>query len=140
MANGMYEVLALIPSSSDFSLERAVGHFGSLHFGKNKVLSEFANSAEDPSLAGFRVWYGDWAIVSWIEDSPSVFEDNRHLASEGALPTTPAVVEACTSRLSVRSDEDPELSHSDEFTDFIEQLQERFEMLIYDPMTDEWWI
>ena len=35
--DGKYEVLALIPEGSDFSLERAVAHFGGLTYGDNAV-------------------------------------------------------------------------------------------------------
>jgi len=139
MANDMYEVLGLIPSNSDFSLENAVVHFESLFFRNLRIRSELTKAEGESSSHGFRVWYGEWAVVAWLDDSSSVLADNKHLMSKNPLPACPEIIGSCMKRLSVWSDEDPELDHSDEITHFTDELRNRFKMFIFDPVNGGWW-
>ncbi len=140
MPNHMYEVLALIPVGSDFSLEKAVSHFGSLLFRNMQLRSQLAKSEDENSSEGFRVWYGDWAIVAWFDDSPSVWVDSQHLMTVNPSPAPTELIGSCTKRLSVWSDEDPQLAHSDEMTHYTDELRKRFGMFIYDPVHGGWWM
>ncbi|MBP3957300.1 hypothetical protein J8F10_18805 [Gemmata sp. G18] len=139
MADGMYEVIALIPETSDFSLEVALKHFGSLKSGSTRLRAEAAVGPGKRKPSGFRVYYGDWAIVAWLEADKSVLEDSRELANRDNLPAPTEVVSTCSRRLSVWSDEDPGFDHTDEFNSFTDELRARFGVLIYDNVNGEWW-
>jgi len=135
----MYQVLALIPPASDFSLDKATEYFRSLRFRDNCVRVESAQAEAQEIPTGFRVWYEDWSIVAWIDDAPGVLVDSQHMVDRGPLSGRPEVVASCARRLSVWSDEDPDFDHSDEMTHFTDRLRERFGMFIYDPVNGEWW-
>jgi hypothetical protein len=145
----MYEVLALIPESSDFTLERAVAHFKKLTFSryrcgkclfkKARVRAELATPKRKRKPSGFRVVYGDWGIDAWLDSGKDVLAESRDLAEEDDLPAQAEVIAACSQRLSVWSDEDPNLDYSDDITAYTDELRERFGMFIYDPVNGCWW-
>lgn len=66
MADDMYELFALIPADSDFTLEKAVAHFRAAHFRGVGLQGEFVNASNSGAGVGFRVRYGDWAVVAWV--------------------------------------------------------------------------
>lgn len=138
MADNMYEVIALIPPNTDFSLDRAVHHFSSLPFRKLRLRTELANAEGASAVTGFRVWYGDWSIMAWLDDAPGVLTDSQDLASKNP-PDSGERIASCDKRLSVWSDEDQDGDHSDEMTHFTDKLRERFGVFIYDPVNSEWW-
>src|SRR5262245_45340740 len=72
MAHGMYEVLALLPETSDFTLEEAVAFFRTRRYGEGTLRAELALSERTQQPSGFRVWYGDWAVVAWLETGRGV--------------------------------------------------------------------
>jgi hypothetical protein len=76
MAGGSYEVLALIPETSDFSLTRAVQHFAMLRFGQIPLKSEPVHVEGNEEVTGFRVDYGDWSVAAWLEDRPRLLEES----------------------------------------------------------------
>jgi hypothetical protein len=149
MSQGMYEVLALIPQTSDFSLERAVSHFSGLTFNKfgsdkfvfknEPMRAEFAQSEGAKEHSGFRVHFGPWSLVAWLETDGTVRAESHEMAQESDLPSPAEVIAGCTQRLSIWSDEDQEFEWSDEFTEFVEQLQMRFGVFVYDPVNGGWW-
>lgn len=149
MADGMYEVLALIPEGSDFTLDRAVAHFagrtfskfrsGQFVYRKHPLRAELATSEQKTTPSGFRVHYGDWGIVAWLETGPTVRGESEEMADSDDLPAPATVIAGCTQRLSVWSDEDPTFDWSDEFTEFTCELRERFGMFIYDCVNGCWW-
>jgi hypothetical protein len=150
MANGRYEVMGLVPASSDFTLDRAVQHYSSLTFTQylrgqpvfvnEPVRAEVVSQDTAAFSTGFRVWYGPWAVVAWLDSGPEVAEDNRYLAEEPGLPAPPEVIAGCPYRLSVYSDyDDPDFNNSDRFTEFTDELMERFGMFIQDYVRGGWW-
>jgi hypothetical protein len=149
MANGMYEVLALIPYESDFTLDGAVRYFASKTFSrfragrcifKNEpVRAELATSEGKGTSSGFRVFYGEWSIVSWLEDRPHVLVESCEMAEDENLPGPADVIRGCSRRLSVWSDEDRGGDHSDDFIKFTDQLREQFGAFIKDCVNGGWW-
>jgi hypothetical protein len=139
MSNGMYEVIALIPSASDFSLEKAVAHFGTSCYRKTLLRSELAQVEGESSFTGFRVWYGDWTVVAWLDEVPGVLLDSQSLLDEEPLPASQEIIASCGKRLCVWSDEDETGDHSDHITHFTDELRKRFGLLIYDPVQGGWW-
>jgi hypothetical protein len=143
MPHGRYEVMGLVPSSSDFTLERAVLHFASLTFTQYKqgravfrneaVRAELLSADRDSWSHGFRVWYGPWPVTAWLDSGPDVQEANRDMAEEDDLPAPAEVIAGCPSRLSVSSDpDDPDYDNSERFSEYTDQLRERFEVFIHD--------
>jgi hypothetical protein len=150
VANGYYELIGLVPASSDFTLERAVRHYssqtftqrlrGRLVFNKEPVRAELLSGEGEPSPTGFRVWYGPWSVIAWLGSGPDVAEDNRYLAEELGLPAPPEVIAGCPFRLSIYSDMDaPDFDHSDRFTEYTDQLRERFGVFLLDNVNGGWW-
>src|SRR5262245_51862086 len=111
MPDGMYSVLALLPESSDFTLEAAVEHFGKRRWGKDKGRAELAVPKGKRKPAGFRVFYGSWAVVAWLESGKGVLSESQDIAEEDDLPAPAAEIAACSRRLSVWSDKDPDLEY-----------------------------
>jgi hypothetical protein len=149
MAHGRYEVLALLPESSDFTLQRAVAYFASLTFSRVRsgkfiyknapVRAELATVEGEQTPSGFRVFYGDWLIVAWLEADDTVRIESREMAEGDDLPAAAEVIARCSRRLSVWSDEDPEFEFTDDFTRFIDHLRERFGTFIKDYVNGCWW-
>jgi hypothetical protein len=139
MPENMHHVVALIPATSPFSLKSAVDHFGSKSFRGMRLRSQLAKAEGDNSFTGFRVWYGDWSVVCWLDAAPGVLADSQHLVEEEPLPAPAEVIVSCLSRLSVLSDADPDGDRSDEITHFTDDLRKRFGLFIYDPVNGGWW-
>lgn len=142
MADGCYELIGLVPASSDFSLERAVQHYSSQTFTRYKkpVRAEFLLADREAFSTGFRVWYGSWTVTAWLDSGPDVVKDNRYLSEESDLPAPPEVIAGCPFRLSIRSDVDaPDFDNSDRFTEFTDQLRERFGVFLLDNVNGGWW-
>jgi hypothetical protein len=143
MADGMYEVLALLPESSDFTLDTAVTHFRKIRRGQGTLQAELATSEEKQSPSGFRVFFGDWAIVAWLESGEEVRaesqNDTEYHARKGDLPGPAEVIAACSRRLTVWSDEDEGGDYTDDFIEFADELRERFGAFIQDPVNGGWW-
>jgi hypothetical protein len=139
VADGMYEVLALLPDASDFSLEAAVAHFGGVRHGKGTLRAEVATSEGEREPSGFRVFFGDWAVVAWLESGSGVLSDSRDSAEDDDLPAPAEVIASCSRRLSVWSDEDEGGDHSDDITEYTDELRGRFGAFILDPVNGGWW-
>ena len=139
MSNGMYEVLALLPESSGFTLDAAVAHFGRIRDGKRVLRAELAVGEGDSQPSGFRVFYGDWQVVAWLEDRNEVLSDINALAADDDLPAPAAVIASCSRRLSIWSDEDKGGDYSDKITDFTDQMRMHFGAFIHDPVNGGWW-
>jgi len=137
--NDMYELFALIPSTSDFSIDGAVAHFDTLTFGKTRLRSEAIRAEGHEPVQGFRVHYEDWSITAWLDESAGVIADSQHLAAQEPLPTDHDAIARCSKRLSIISDEDPELNHSDEITHFTDALRKLNRLFVWDPVNAEWW-
>ena len=103
-----------------------------------RVRSELAKAEGESAFTGFRVWYGDWSIVSWLDDAPGVLADSQSLVDEEPLPAA-EIIASCTRRVSVCSDEDPDGDHSDKMTDFTDELRKRFGLFVYDSVNGGWW-
>ena len=142
MADGMYEVLALLPESSDFTLDAAVAHFGRHRFGnrgRTLLRAELAVPPGKRKPAGFRVFFGEWAVVAWLESGRGVRSESKEFAADDDLPAPPEVIAGCSRRLSVWSDPDDGFLYSDEFTEVTKQLRVRFGALILDCVNGCWW-
>ncbi len=150
MADGCYELIGLVPASSDFTLERAVEFYSSQTFTqylrgqavflKAPVRAELLSADRESFGTGFRVWYGPWAVTAWLDSRPDVAEDNRFLSEEPDLPAPPEVIASCPYRLSIWSDVDaPDFDNSDRFTEFTDQLKERFGVFLLDCVNGGWW-
>jgi hypothetical protein len=146
----MYEVLAYLPATSDFTLELAVGHFASTTFTQFKggkalfknepVRAELAKKRGQKNPSGFRVYYGKWAIVAWLMEGEDVLEDSRNHAEDDDLPAPSAIIASCSRKLSVYSDrDDPDFDNGDRFTEFTAQLRQRFGAFIQDYVNGGWW-
>jgi hypothetical protein len=79
-------------------------------------------------------------VVAWLDASPDVAEDNRYLSEEPGLPAPPEVIAGCPARLSIYSDVDaPEFDNSDQFTEYTDNLRQRFGVLLLDNVNGGWW-
>ena len=141
MANGCYELIGLVPASSDFTLERAVEFYSSqLYARRHYVRAEFARGEGRTPSNGFRVWYGSWAVVAWLDSGPDVEQDNHDRAEEPDLPAPAEVIAGCPSRLYIYSDVDaPDFDNSDRFTEYTDQLRKRFGIFLLDNVNGGWW-
>lgn len=140
MANGCYELIGLVPASSDFTLERAVEFYSARISVRLPVRAELALSEGDSVASGFRVWYGSWSVVAWLDSGPDVQQDNRDRSEEPDLPAPADVIASCPSRLYIYSDVDePAFDNSDNFTHYYEQLRERFGVCLFDNVNGGWW-
>jgi hypothetical protein len=150
MADGCYELIGLVPASSDFTPQRAVEHYSGLTFSQYRgqrpvfrdepVRAEVLSGGLAPYLTGFRVWYGPWSVVAWLDASEDAAQDNRDLSEDPGLPAPPEVIAGCPARLSIRSDADsPDFDNSDRFTEYTEQLRERFGLFLRDFVNGGWW-
>lgn len=150
MPNGRYEVMGLVPASSDFTLERAVEHFATLTFTQYRegravflnepVRAELLSADRDSWSTGFRVWYGRWGVTAWLDSGPDVLTENRDLAENVSLPAPAEVIAGCPYRLCVSSDpDDPDFDNSDRFTEYTDGLRERFGIFIHDYVNGGWW-
>ncbi len=148
--NGMYEVLALLPAASDFTLELAVRHFASLTFTQFKggraifknepVRAELVKERGKKKPSGFRVLYGSWAIVAWLQEGKDVLKDSQNHAEDDDLPAPAEIIAGCSRRLSVYSDrDDPDFDNGDRFTEFTTELRQRFGAFIQDYVNGGWW-
>ena len=149
MPDGKYCVLALLPEAGDFTLERAVAHFAGLTFSKFRsgkfvvenvhLRAELTEPTRARKVSGFRVFYGDWSVVAWLDTGKGVLCDSQNLAEDDDLPGPAEVIAGCSRRLSVWSDEDLEFDWTDEFNDYTDELRERFGVFIYDDVNGCWW-
>lgn len=141
MSEGMYSALALIPESSDFSLEAALSHFASVSYPKFTLRTELAAAPGAQLPGGFRVIYPvnpDWSIVSWLETGPDVLAESVEMAQEAHLPAPAEVIAACSRRLSVWSDEDPDQDWAHLFEEYLEELRGRFGVYVKDNVLGGW--
>jgi hypothetical protein len=134
-----YHLLALIPKDSDFTLEKAVAFFDRRKFGKSRLRSELATGPRKRKPSGFRVFYGDWAVLAWLETHRSVIIESREMAETEDLPGSAEAIAACRHRLSVWSDADPGFFKTNEFLIYTEDLWERFGVFIRDTAHGRWW-
>ncbi|HLZ07856.1 MAG TPA: hypothetical protein VKT80_04660 [Chloroflexota bacterium] len=132
MPDGCYTVQALILDDVPFSVTEAIEHFRSL--GTRSEPEQTPNG-----LVGFRVFYGEWSIVAWLDDAPHVPGEIRELYVDTSPPFPPEILNRCSRRLSIWSDEDYEFEHTNEWIIMIEELQEAFGLLIRDDVVGEWW-
>ena len=134
-----WHVLALIPQESDFTLQKAVAFFDARKFGEILLRSELITMPRKRKPFGFRVLYGDWAVLAWLETHRSVIVESREMAETEDLPDPAEAIAACRHRLSVWSDPDPGLFKTNEFLIYTEDLRERFGVLIRDTANGRWW-
>jgi hypothetical protein len=131
----MYNVGALIPRSTAFSLSAAVERFR-----REGLRSELTRSGDGGH--GFRVYYGAWAIDCWYDEGPSVRAHNEALA-EGPFQPLPApadVVASCDRLLELWSDPDEDFEHTDDWISFVDELIRAFPgVMVFDSVEGEWW-
>jgi hypothetical protein len=150
MSHGRYEVKALLPKSSDFTLERAVRHYASLTFSMYKcgrfiyknepVRAELAIASDESEESGFRVFYGNWAVVAWLDEGEDVLADSQYHAEDSDLPAPAEIIAGCSRRLWVYSDVDePDFDNTDRITEFTDELRQRFGAFIRDYVNGGWW-
>jgi hypothetical protein len=150
MPNGRYEVAGLVPASSDLTPDRAAQHFSSLRFSQyhqgqplylnEPVRAEPLSDQGEAEPTGFRVWYGTWSVTAWLDSGPDVLDYSHYLSEQPDLPAPPEVIAGCTCRLDVSSDpDDPDFDNSDRFTEYTDQLRERFGVFIRDHVNGRWW-
>ncbi len=150
LSHSMYEVAALLPASSDFTLERAVEYFASLTFSQFKcgryvyraepVRAELVIADGEREPAGFRVWYGLWAVVAWLEEGERALTNSKDLRDDRDLPAPAEVIAGCSRWLWVCSDADqPDFDNSDRITEYTTGLRERFGAFILDYVNGGWW-
>ncbi len=137
----MYEVLALVPEGSDFTLEAAAAHFGKLRFGKTRLRAELAVPKGKRKPSGFRVYYGDWSVVAWLESGGEVLTESREFAAmrKKGRPAPAEVIAGCSRRLWVWSDEDFEFEHTDQWIEYVDALRDRFGVFVFDCVNGKWW-
>jgi hypothetical protein len=140
MPGGRYSVWALLPETSDFTVEAAIAHFGKLRFGKEKIQAEPASPRGKRKFPGFRVLFGDWAVSVWLESGDSVLVDSADIAEGDDLPASAEVIASCARRLAVISDKDSKLIYADHIGLVMDELRERFGAFNYDHVQDEWWL
>jgi hypothetical protein len=150
MANGMYEVAALLPASSDFTLVRAVEYFAARTFARigsdgrvrhvEPLRAEFATLEGCREPSGFRVWYGAWAVVAWVEEGECALSNSRDLLDDRDLPAPADVIAGCSRWLWVCSDVcEPDFDNSDWITEYTNGLRERFGAFVLDHVNGGWW-
>src|SRR5262245_9719571 len=131
MPGGRYSVWALLPETSDFTVEAAITHFGKMRWGKMKVRAEAAPPRGRQKFPGFRVVF-DWAVSAWLESGHSVLADSGDIAERDDLPAPAEVIANCGRRLAVISDKDLKFDYADQMAEVTDQLRERFGAFIYD--------
>src|SRR5262249_37077528 len=135
LPDGMYSVNALIPQGTAFTVAKAVEHFQS-----RGLRSEPAEPERIEE--GFRVFFGDWAIVAWYTQGEKVLQDSRELAESDFKPF-PAPAEAiasCDRELTLWSDEDWSADHTDDWIEFVDELIRAFPgLVVFDYVTGKWW-
>jgi hypothetical protein len=139
MAYGMYDFLALLPEASDFTLDAAVAHFRTVRYRGGTLRAELAVSERRKEPAGFRVWYGDWAVVAWLEAGKVVLGESEEMSWLDDLPAPAGVIAACSRRLSVWSDGDPGRRYCDVILEYAGELRTRFGAIIRDCSQGIWW-
>jgi hypothetical protein len=135
LPDGMYNVNALIPSGTDFTVAKAIEHFTSR--GLRCELAEPERVEE-----GFRVFFGDWAIVAWYTEGEKVLRDSRELADSDfkPFPVPAEVLASCDRELTLWSDEDWDGDHTSEWMDFVNDLIQAFPgVVVFDYVMGEWW-
>jgi hypothetical protein len=133
----MYEVIALIPESSDFSLDAAVTYFCKLR--KGQLPAELVTAKGKRKPTGFRVSFGGWCVFAWLESGEEVLAESQEFAkTRKGRPAKAAEIATCSRRLSVCSDEDAEAEHTDEWIDYVDFLRERFGVYVFDNVNGEW--
>lgn len=140
MPGGRYSVWALLPETSDFTMEAAIAHFGKLRWGNLALSAESASPHGKQKFPGFRVLFGDWAVSAWLESGELVLTDSRDIAERDDLPASVEVIAGCSRRLAVISDKDPRFDYADQINFVTDKLRERFGAHIYDHVLDEWWL
>jgi hypothetical protein len=132
MASFDYHVIALIPASAPFDLQAAIDALNSEGFK--------ADQPDYGHLPGLRVVASDgWGVGAWLEDDDEAREMNQTL-SEYDLPdgVTPEQISECSARLSIWSDDDPDLMNAHVFEEFIQLFKERFGLFLFDNRLGEW--
>ena len=137
MADGSYEVIALVPPGRGFEIGEVVRHFRSVPHGA-LLRSESLRSDSEIGREGFRVWYGEWSVEAWLDRSPSVVVDNEDLAVDAPLAISDSV-RGSAERLFVCSAKDPHYEHTGDFMHFTDLLQQHYGLLIYDHVVGEWY-
>ena len=135
LPDGMYNVGALIPPTTGFSLSAAVEHFR-----RQGLRSELTRSEDGGE--GFRVHYAHWAIDCWYEEGPTVRANNRDLAKGPfqPLPAPADVVASCDRALELWSNTDDDFEHTDDWMSFVEELMRAFPgLMVFDSVEGEWW-
>lgn len=84
---------------------------------------ELVKSERESNSRGFRVWYGDWSTVTWLDEATQVQSDSLYLAENPPLSAPSEIVANSTKRLCVWSDEDPDGDHSDEIASFADYMR-----------------
>lgn len=138
MSDGRLKMLTHLPAGSDFSLAAAVAHFNGVHRGRSAVRAELATSVSSLTPTGFRVWFGSWSVVAWLEEGEQVLADSSELAAGPNLPAAPEVIAGCSRRLSVWSDPGLNSTRRAHFWWLVGQLRERFAALHYDHFAGRW--
>jgi hypothetical protein len=94
---------------------------------------------------GFRIFYGEWVAIAWLEAGEGVLRDNQMLAQTHpiAMPVPAKIIGECSRRLTIGFDEEvpnqPDVDSTDYMVEYTIVLEERFGALILDLVADKWW-
>ncbi len=135
MADVGYNVLALIPSESDFSIENAVIAFVLNGYSASLVTSRTGGRR------GFLVMCADaWSIVAWLEGEDYVAAESQEIVDVFGPPPGVAFQSSinCPRRLSVWSSGDSALMNAHRFEAYIDFLKNKFGLYVFDQMQGLW--
>jgi hypothetical protein len=132
-------VAAMIPAASSFSLESAVLHFQDSRFGRKRLVAELAPPGSRRPK-GFRVNYGNWGVVAWMNKGALTDADHANKAKSKPLPVPADVLASCDRLLTVWADPDPDAKYTKQWVHYLEQLQSAFGLVIWDYDNDKWWV
>jgi hypothetical protein len=132
-------VAALIPAASSFSLDSAVAHFQLRRLGRMRLVAELAPPGSRRPK-GFRVHYGNWGIVAWMNKDPLTAADHANNARSKPLPVPADVLASCRRVLTVWADPDLNAKHTKHWGHYLWQLQTTFGLVIWDYDNDRWWV
>jgi hypothetical protein len=91
---------------------------------------------------GFRVFFGDWAIVAWYTQGEEVLQNSQELADSDfkPFPVPAEVIASCDRELTLWSDEDWDADHTSEWMGFVDELIRAFPgVVVFDDVMGEWW-
>ena len=102
--------------------------------------AELATTPGKDKPTGFRVFYGDWAVVAWLETDDMFTSKVGNWLKGMICRHRPEVIASCTRRLSVLVRRGPGVNWTDQFESYTTRLRKRFGVFIRDNVKGIWWI